>query len=51
MEAYMLSNKFNNTELRIKAFTEIKKLHPDLSDNWIDKPDKVKKFIEVFGNE
>jgi len=49
VEVLFLSNKFNNNEMRQKAFDEIKKDHPDLSDNWIDKPEKVKKFIEVFG--
>ncbi|KAL7011670.1 hypothetical protein ACKWTF_014384 [Chironomus riparius] len=49
VEVLILSNKFKNYEMRQKAFEEIKKVNPDLSDNWIDKPEKVKKFIQVFG--
>jgi len=49
VEVFFLSNKFKSNEMRQKAFDEIKKAHPEVPDIWIDKPEKVKKFIEVFG--
>ncbi|CAG9810390.1 unnamed protein product [Chironomus riparius] len=49
IEILVLSNKFKNNEMREKAFELIKKAYPEVPDVWIDKPEKVKKFIEIFG--
>ncbi|KAL7011672.1 hypothetical protein ACKWTF_014386 [Chironomus riparius] len=49
VEVLMLSNKHKHYEMKQKAFEEIKKSYPEFPSIWMDKPKKVKDFIEVFG--
>ncbi|XP_070507844.1 uncharacterized protein [Chironomus tepperi] len=49
VEILMLGNKHKHYEMKQKAFEEIKKSYPEFPPIWMDKPKKVKDFIEVFG--
>lgn len=49
VEVLMLSNKHKHYEMKQKAFEEIKKSYPEFPSIWMDKPKKVKDFIEIFG--
>jgi len=49
VEVLMLGNKHKNYEMKQNAFEEIKKSYPEFPPIWMDKPKKVKDFIEVFG--